>query len=216
MNSKVGFLLVVGLTCVWGHARMFEPPNRSSLWRFPEFEWANPEPNYVDDELWCENIKQYEVDTRCGICGDPLQKPVPRENERGGRYGRNIIARNYTAGQSIPIEVDLHAPHGGYLKIQLCSSESESENCFQDLRLSNGMHHWPMKLGDGAGIQSFNAELPGGVTCNLCTLRMHYRGAQHWGDCDNSLSCECDPTGTGGMGCSEQQTFRSCADITIR
>lgn len=30
-----------------------EPPNRSSLWRFPEFAKENPPINYDDNRLYC-------------------------------------------------------------------------------------------------------------------------------------------------------------------
>lgn len=94
------YLVFLGaaVALVSGHARLLDPPGRSSIWRFEEFAQYNPEPNYNDDELWCENIRQFENDTRCGICGDPVRQPQPRENEHGGRYGRGIIVRRYYAG----------------------------------------------------------------------------------------------------------------------
>lgn len=35
----------------------------------------------------------------CGVCGDPWDKPPPRDNEDGGKYGTGIITRTYTPGQ---------------------------------------------------------------------------------------------------------------------
>lgn len=115
--------------------------------------------------------------------------------------------------------MESYAPHGGGVEIQLCATLPETENCFQTLRLGNGMTYWPMSLGNPDFNIQTTAQLPAGVTCEHCVLRMHYRGAQHWGTCDNSFTCECDPNSgnpPGGMGCSEQQTFRTCSDIRIR
>lgn len=90
---------LLGAVCVSGHMRMLNPAARSTLWRFPEFAQYNPEPNHSDDEIWCGNVKQYIKDTRCGICGDPVDDPTPRANEHGGKYGRGIISATYTSGQ---------------------------------------------------------------------------------------------------------------------
>jgi len=208
-------LCVVGVGMVLGHTRMREPPNRSSLWREPEFANFNPTPNYVDDQLWCDNVRQYEVDNRCGVCGDPLDQARPRDNENGGLYGLGVITRRYSPGQTIPIAVEFPAPHGGYFQIQICDRLPETEDCFRTLTLGNGQNLWPMRLGDGDFWIETTAQLPSDIRCEQCTLRLHYRGAQNWGDCDDSASCDCDPTGTGGMGCGPQQTFRSCADISV-
>ena len=35
---------------------------------------------------------------RCGECGDEWSIPRPRQNDEGGKYGKGIIARNYTQG----------------------------------------------------------------------------------------------------------------------
>ncbi len=48
--------------------------------------------------------------------------------------------------------------------------------------------------------------LPLEVTCKQCILQWSYVGGNNWGDCDD---------GTSGLGCGPQETFRSCADITI-
>ncbi len=120
--------------------------------------------------------------------------------------------------ETIRVEVQLGAPHGGYMEFQVCNSLPETEECFSEpLLLGNGLTIWPMHLGDGDFNITTTAQLPAGLSCDHCVFRMHYRGAQHWGNCDNSASCECDPNSSppGGMGCSEQQTFRSCSDITI-
>lgn len=82
-----------------GHIRLLDPPSRVSLWRFPEFSYLNPEVKANDDEMWCANIRQFESDTRCGICGDPVTDPTPRPTEYKGRFWRDVATRTYTAGQ---------------------------------------------------------------------------------------------------------------------
>ena len=101
MQKQVLILVVVALGVVMGHVRMIEPPCRPSLWRFPEFAQYNPETKANDDEFWCDNIRQFENDSRCGICGDPVSQAQPREAERGGRYWRDVNVRTYSAGEVI-------------------------------------------------------------------------------------------------------------------
>jgi len=218
MRQVSVIILLVIATAAFGHIRMLNPPARSSLWRFPEFGYLNPEPKYNDDEIWCGNVRQFQDDTRCGVCGDPVEQAVPRETEYRGRYWRDVAVRTYVPGATIPIHAELYAPHGGGLQIQFCDRVPETEDCFRPMVLSNGDTFWPMRLGDGDFNISTTAKLPDGVRCERCVIRLHYRGAQHWGTCDSSRTCECDPNSgnpPGGMGCSEQQTFRACADISI-
>jgi len=76
------------------------------MWRFPEYSYLNPTEIANDDEMWCDNIRQYENDTRCGVCGDPVSDPTPRPNEYGGTFWRDGVVRNYTSGQVIHIKID--------------------------------------------------------------------------------------------------------------
>lgn len=78
-----------------------EPPNRSSLWRFPEFKSQNPIPNYSDMELFCGGATTQYIknDGKCGPCGDSYSDPIPRDNESTGKYGKGIITRKYSSGQ---------------------------------------------------------------------------------------------------------------------
>jgi len=212
-------VVVMSLCGVLGHVRMIEPPCRACLWRFPEFAQYMPEARGNDDEFWCGNVHQFENDNRCGACGDPIDMAQPRETERGGRYYRDVNVRTYTAGQAVPIHLQSNTQnHGGGFEISLCLDTLETEACFQKLVLGNGQTFWPMTLADGTFNVETTATLPAGVTCESCTLRVHYRGAQNWGTCDDSRTCACNPNSgdpPGGMGCSEQQTFRSCSDIKI-
>lgn len=46
---------------VRGHGRLLEPPNRSSIWRFPEFSDRKPPVNYDDNALYCGNYTVSEL-----------------------------------------------------------------------------------------------------------------------------------------------------------
>lgn len=81
------------------HMRFLDPPGRPSLWRFEEYNYLNPVIVGNDDEMWCANIRQNVVDNRCGVCGDPVSAPTPRPYEYGGSAWRDVVVRNYTAGQ---------------------------------------------------------------------------------------------------------------------
>lgn len=103
MDSFLAIALIVAvaaLSSVDGHGRFIRPPNRSSIWRFPEYASYNPTPNYDDNQLFCGGIHQADKPgTNCGVCGDPLSASRPRDNEHGGRYGKGIVTGRYTAGQ---------------------------------------------------------------------------------------------------------------------
>jgi len=99
-----------------GHGRLMEPPSRSSLWRFREFDQYSPPKNYDDNELFCGGFKvQYGLNKgRCGPCGDPYNATVPRDNESGGgMYALGIITRDYRMGQVIDVGVQLTRSHKG-------------------------------------------------------------------------------------------------------
>lgn len=100
MNQALLLLvqLVLGAS-VQAHMRFADPVGRASLWRHPEYAHLNPEARGNDDEFWCNNLHQFEEDTRCGVCGDDINQAQPRDNERGGRYWRDVLTATYTAGQ---------------------------------------------------------------------------------------------------------------------
>jgi hypothetical protein len=81
------------------HVRMMAPTSRSSLWRVDQFKPFNPPENYNDDGLYCGRVHQWPEVSNCGLCGDPVDDPRPRDNEHGGLYGQGVISANYSAGQ---------------------------------------------------------------------------------------------------------------------
>jgi hypothetical protein len=189
-----------------GHGMMLEPPNRGSLWRF---DWQQPA-NYNDNEFFCGGVVvQYgQNGGNCGVCGDNWASPVPRNNENTGKFGNGVVARTYAAGTAVTTSITLTANHLGTFTYSLCilsdPSKPETEECFVDLKLSDGSSAYNVKSDDY--IISNNIQLPAGVTCERCVLRWHYKSGNSWGMCND---------GTQKMGCGAQETFRSCADISI-
>ncbi|KAF7267309.1 hypothetical protein GWI33_019431 [Rhynchophorus ferrugineus] len=211
MNLKLTLLLVVCLGVfinkeVNGHGYMIHPPNRASLWRI---DWRQPS-NYEDNEFFCGGTHvQYVLNGgKCGPCGDNWSDPVPRSNENGGTYGNGLIFVNYTAGEVIPVTSILTANHLGSLHYSLCEltdpSQPETEECFKPLRLADGTASTQLNVRDYQVISL--VKLPDDFACDRCVLRWHYRTGNSWGDC---------PDGSGGVGCGDQEVFRSCADIRI-
>ncbi|CAG7634285.1 unnamed protein product [Allacma fusca] len=172
---------MIGLSL--SHIRLRSPPNRSSLWRHPDFQQYNPRPNYDDAGLYCGRVLQKENDTRCGICGDPITDKVPRPNENGGIYGKGIIAGRYTAGDAILLSVEFAATHFGYFEVHLCDQFPETDSCFRKLKFEDGSEKY-----------------------RLAPPKRPLAG-DSWGYCGN---------GREDMGCGLQETFRSCADISIQ
>ena len=84
---------------VLGHARLIEPPSRTSAWRFG---FDTPE-MYNDHETNCGGFERHweKNGGKCGPCGDAWDLPIPRDGESGGKYGRGVIVRNYIPGQTI-------------------------------------------------------------------------------------------------------------------
>jgi len=98
---RLAVLLCFGLAInIDGHGRFMKPPNRSSIWRVPEFASLSPPTNYNDNELFCGAVHQAEnPGTNCGVCGDPISQSSPRDNEIGGKFYKGIITGTYVAGQ---------------------------------------------------------------------------------------------------------------------
>ncbi|KAJ8914479.1 hypothetical protein NQ315_002751, partial [Exocentrus adspersus] len=126
---------------VVGHGMVWDPPNRSSLWRF---NIPGAVPNYVDSGNHCGNFDlQYSLGMKCGVCGDPWTDPVPRDNENTGKYGRGIIAKTYQAGSVIDVTVNISANHKGTFTYSLCvlpdpNAPEPGEECFQPLTFEDG------------------------------------------------------------------------------
>ncbi|GFY71506.1 chitin-binding type-4 domain-containing protein [Trichonephila inaurata madagascariensis] len=183
MYSLILLPLCFGL--VWGHAALYEPPGRSSMWRFGFKTPVNDD----DAELYCGGItKLWKINKgKCGICGDAWDLPEPRPNEDGGKYGKGIVVRTYKAGQEFTSTVD----------------------CFLDqhpVGLADGSgNRYFLKRGIKGNLD-IKLKLPNGLKCDRCVLQYHWKAANNWGICED---------GKGRMGCGPQEYFRACADIRI-
>ncbi|EFN70471.1 hypothetical protein EAG_13046 [Camponotus floridanus] len=98
----------------------------------------------------------------------------------------------------------------GYFEFSVCplktEKELETDECFDQhyLLLADGSgHKFPI---NGAKDYVVRLILPKDVTCKHCVLRWNYRTGNTWGTCED---------GKQGMGCGPQETFRSCADVSI-
>jgi len=194
-------LLLVALAAVSidGHGRFMKPPNRSSIWRVPEFASQNPPANYDDNQLYCGALHQLEpVGGPCGVCGDRYTDPTPRDNEIGGKWDRGIITGFYSAGQVIDVEVDLNAAHLGYMEWRMCANpqNGETQECFNQnlLQRADGQGS-KLNVDKGPGWYRTQLRLPAGVTCNRCVIQWNYRAGNN-------------PT-------PAQETFRGCSDVRI-
>ncbi|XP_076042840.1 uncharacterized protein LOC143026409 [Oratosquilla oratoria] len=205
-------LLALGLTPsgVSGHARLMNPPGRSSAWRFG----FDTPVNYNDNELFCGgyDVQYHQNGGKCGVCGDPYDKPRPRENEAGGLYGTGILTANYTMNQEITVDVDLTANHRGHFEFRLCPNNAPEKYIEQEC-----LDQYRLELADGSGVdfpinhdelgmEYITLKLPQGLKCSQCVLQWHYQTGNSWGDCGD---------GTGAIGCGDQEVFRACADIGI-
>jgi len=217
--QRVTLVAVVALATVIanvnGHGRLVQPAGRATLWRYDEFKQFNPLPDYDDTQAFCGGFYvQYSLNEgKCGICGDPWDEVPPRAHEGGGRYGRGIITGNYTAGEEIEVKVDLTASHLGYFEFRLCVQNNPlvpaTQECLDEnvLQLADGSGtRFPIKNFDKT-VYAIRVVLPQNVTCRQCVLQWHYNAGNSHGYCQD---------GSYELGCGDQETFRSCADIAIR
>jgi len=190
--KSFAILLVLGLAGVSqiaGHGRVVDPPQRGSLWRFPEYAFANPGKPADDQENLCGGTSVTDPYIgACGLCGDSILEPRPRAHEIGGFYDRGIITRTYTAGSTINVELFMAVDHQGWYEFRLCPysvTGEESEACFNQypLRFANGEYRITRP---GSQNQQIQLQLPAGVRCERCVLQWYWFGEgsnQHYKNC---------------------------------
>ncbi|XP_037093179.1 uncharacterized protein LOC119112980 [Pollicipes pollicipes] len=193
-----------------GHGRLYEPPGRSSAWRYG---FSVPR-NDDDHALNCGGFSRQWVQNsgRCGICGDAWDLAQPRPNEAGGMYGRGEIVRTYAANASIPVGIELTANHRGFFEMRICPLNSNARPATQRC-----LDRYKLQLADGGGVRYYpqpawngkiqlRYKLPAALTCRQCVLQWRYVAGNNWGTCAN---------GTEGIGCGPQEEFRACADVSV-
>ena len=210
---------------VSAHARLMEPPGRSSLYLFPNDPdvkkfWNLVVPNYADNQLFCGGLPvEIANGYKCGVCGDNYADARPRENELGGKFGSaGVIPRSYGVGETIDLAVQITAHHKGWFEFRLCeqqAGELEDESCFASddslLTFTDGTtrHYitdeFPSRPGKSGWWYELKANLPSHLSCEHCVLQWRYHCGNNWGS---------DAEGTG-LGYGNQEEFYGCADIKI-
>jgi len=206
MNKLILLLVfIAGLALVEPHGYLLTPLARTSVHRLPNHGGAQ-QPFWWDDTgVICGNVQQDQNYSTCGRCGDA---PGNTHANRGGRYDKGIITGTFNAGQQIDVVVRMTANHRGHFQFDLCTSETESNTCFQRLNIVSGSE--PIRSGNmicsGALYQNTDIrarlQLPGGFRCNRCTLRWTYRTSY-------------PPAPDSCWQPQNTQAFRNCADIRI-
>ncbi|GLV35907.1 uncharacterized protein CBL_09875 [Carabus blaptoides fortunei] len=197
---------------VEGHGRLMDPPARNSMWRFG---FPNPV-NYNDNELFCGGyaVQWDQNGGKCGLCGDPYHVEEPRPHEAGGQYAKGIIARRYSVGQEIEVEIELTANHLGRFAISICPNnnpaQEATQECFDRFPLfvsdSRDAHFIIPEDSSKKEVFRYKVVLPAYITCSQCVLQWTYYTGNMWGMCAN---------GTEAQGCGRSETFKNCADISI-
>ncbi|XP_067654162.1 uncharacterized protein [Haliotis asinina] len=198
------------VTEVNGHGYMLVPPGRSSAWRI---SLKNFHVNYNDNANYCGGrAVQHEINNgSCGICGDDVRTPEPRDNERNGFYDTGNIVEEYARGNVIEVGIVITAHHKGKFYFDIFPSndpnQPEQEELFLPLyNADTGTTYYNVT---GNGPQTFNVrlKLPDNLLCSNCVLRWKYVAGNSWG-CNTPNDC-C-------LGCgNEQEQFYSCADVMI-
>ena len=120
---------------------------------------------------------------KCGVCGDPWERPQPRDNEAGGKYGNGIIVKNYPAGSDMNVVVEVTTSHRGWFEFRLCVNNDVTNIINHDCLNDN-----LLQLADGSGTRysigympenskgnvSVALRLPEGLTCSQCVLQWKY------------------------------------------
>ena len=152
-SSFLFSVFTLGIGQVSSHGRFIEPPSRTSAWRFgfgtPSF--------YNDHETNCGGfIRHWEKNGGlCGVCGDAWDLAAPRDGEGGGKFGRGVIVRSYTSGQTIRVRTDITANHGGYFQFSICPHNNPStpatQNCLDRnlLKFQDGTTKFYLRNGTG-------------------------------------------------------------------
>ncbi|KAL4224009.1 hypothetical protein ACF0H5_017466 [Mactra antiquata] len=194
-----------GVTMVMGHARLIDPPGRSTMWRYGFHTPRNTD----DHQLSCGGfgVQFYQNGGKCGVCGDRYDGA--RDNEAGGKYANGIIVHTYKMGEILRARVEITVNHGGWFEFKVCPTNNPGKRATQDcfdkylLRQTNGATRYQVR--PGLGPVTIELMLPSGLTCTQCVLQWRWNTASNVA-CDGSNCCR---------GCGPQEQFYGCADITI-
>lgn len=126
-----------------------------------------------------------------------------------------MITRNYRVGSVIKTSVQLTANHKGYFVFKICPAISSIREVTQSCLDSNPLkvinspnplrYYVPDKL---SRVFNVTLRLPPTLTCQRCVIQWTYTTGNNWGRCEDGK--------TSKVGCGPQETFRACADVTIK
>ncbi|KAL5010516.1 hypothetical protein ScPMuIL_012821 [Solemya velum] len=218
VRVKVGTVAAIlfWLPLVLGHGRLVEPPARGTMFRYG---FSTPA-NYGDNQLFCGGFQnQWKKNNgACGVCGDPVQGPY--DNEAGGKYATDTIARCYPSGTtSIEIKSEVTANHLGFFEYRLCehnntktrfcrivwmrtfSRKPSQDKLSGDITQVTALLTSPSITVDNAVTQITTSPT---FTSNTVDSAVGH-AANSWG-CVGGDCCK---------GCGPQEEFYGCADIAI-
>ena len=115
---------------VSSHGRFTNPPSRASAWRYG----FDTPADYDDNGNNCGGFSNQwnRAGGKCGICGDDWFAD-PREHEApGGLYATGTIVNSYSAGQTIPVTIEITANHWGHFEFKLCANNDVTKDPKQD------------------------------------------------------------------------------------
>ena len=207
---KALFLLAVFCHLAYfvaGHGRLINPASRNAMWRFG---FENP-PHYTDNELNCGGFAtQWRKNNgKCGVCGDPWHVKS-KKYEYPGKYCNGIIAKEYTQGDEIEVEVELTSNHQGWFEFRvgdIGKPPITQAKLKYLLHLVGGGTRFYLPRGSGNGKFKAMLKLPDELTCENCVFQWWYHCGNNWG---------CNKDGQCGAGKNpKQETFVNCADVRI-
>jgi len=198
--------VVVTANC---HGYLKYPVARTAIQKF-DSEFGTQPPYYFDyTGVWCADARQDLDYSQCGRCGERVGN---NEFSQGGMYDKGVIVANWTSGSTVDILVEIGVPHNGQFQLELCSEETETDNCFHKLNIIDGSE--PIRTDQTMCVTKqhrheirASVQLPEGVSCNRCTVRWTYR--THYNEPDNPDYRGCDVQQLS------RQVFRNCADVAI-
>lgn len=87
------------------------------------------------------------------------------------------------------------------------TNDIETEECFEanPILLNDGLYK--LNVTKTMRTIELTGHLPEELVCEHCVIRWNYVTGNQWGTCSD---------GQGAIGCGNQETFRSCSDVTIQ
>lgn len=159
-----------------------------------------------------------------GVCGDPYTGPL--DHEAGGKFATKTITGKYKQGQTIPITIEIKAPHGGRFSFGVCpvlgATDAEerktvTQACFDANQLTNaddGSKYWWLGK-KGAGTYAMRFTLPPHIVCKRCVLQWHWESGNSCTIPGTPAEHIFSPNLVSCAQSTSMEEFWNCADITV-